>query len=94
MSLPEKPYSSPVAELRVKATKSNGYRMLIGFLIGALLPLGAGIYALLRSQIHAESNSTGGIAYGIVPLHALLLIFIVSPLLGTVGAIVARFLRK
>ncbi len=97
MASTENAYNSPVTDPddapHVNPPQSYGKRMIIGFMIGAALPLGTGTYALLQSQIHAELNPSGGFVSGGVPFFALLLIFIASPLLGIVGAIVFRSLR-
>ena len=68
--------------------------MLIGFLVGAVVPLLVGVYLILRSHVVAEVDSSGGFISGAIPLRALLLIFIATPLLGIVGAIVGRLLRN
>lgn len=96
MAPPENPYNSPGANaddaLRENPPQSHGKRMLIGFLIGAALPLAAAVFTMFQSRIHVESNPLGGFVSGAVPFSVLLLIFIASPLLGIVGAIASRFL--
>ncbi len=97
MAMPENPYNSPVVDLDDRHASNSqqayGKRMMIGFLIGAAIPLAAGVYIVLRSQVHAEFSDSTGFVSGVIPLRAILLIFIASPSLGIVGAIVSRFWR-
>ena len=97
MAIPENPYSSPDAESNggrsEHANQSKWKRMLLGFLIGGSIPFVVGIYLVLRSDVDAGFNGSGGYTSGVIPVRALLLIFIASPLLGIIGAIASRFVR-
>ncbi len=92
----EDPYKSPAADSTfVKhPTVSLWKYTAIGFLAGASIPFAFAIYDIFHSDIHAEIDLTGGFASGSISLWVLLLIFIVSPLAGTIGAVVARLYAK
>ena len=68
--------------------------MFAGFLIGASIPFVFGVYALLGSHVVTETDSSGGYSSGVIPLRALLLIFIASPMAGVVGAIATWILGR
>ena len=70
------------------------YDLFYGFLLGGLVPLAIGIAIAVRSPTGGGIDSTGGFISGVIPLHALLLIFIAAPLLGIVGSLSAYFIRK
>ena len=96
MTSPEDPYKSPnVDSTSVKHPSVSLWKhTAIGFLAGASIPFAFATYAIFRSNIHAKIDSTGGFASGAVSLWVLLLIFIVSPLAGTIGAVLARLYAK
>ena len=98
MATPENPYGSPNSAasgaIEEAAKKSSWKRMLLGFLVGASIPFVFGVYCLLGSHIDIAADSSGTYTSGVIPLEALLLIFIATPLAGFAGAIAARFLWK
>ena len=96
MATPENPYDSPAGDsddtFNIDSPQSSRKRMLVWFVLGAALPFAVGIYMVLQSEIHVVGTATSNYASGKVSLVSLTLIFVVSPLLGVIGAIASRFL--
>ena len=77
---------SLVACKECRRVHQSGRWALIGFLLGAALPVGYGIYSVHQFRLYVASLPPNTIACGNAVLGAFVLILVVGPFFGMIGA--------
>ena len=87
----DNPYSSPVGETnRPSANQKHNSRKqwaLIGFALGAIVPIGYGVYGMQRHYAYVSSLGPNEAACGMGALGPMAMIFVVGPFCGIIGAL-------
>jgi len=68
--------------------------MKTGFLIGAALPIGFGAYRLYQHYMSLPPLAPGEAACGNGAIVPFLLIFVVGPISGMIGAVLGRMVSR
>ena len=84
------PYQPPAYHARSTAAnakpQSKKRWAMIGFALGAILPVGFGAYGIHQHSIYLASLAPGEAACGMGALGSLAMIFVIGPFCGMIGA--------
>lgn len=90
------PYESPPMEVPPARTVRQSFRaprLLAGFCGGAAIPAVMGVYGLCEFRLRVAALPAGQVVCGNEALDSIMLIVLVAPLLGLIGAAIVAAVR-